>query len=311
MGQHVIVGAGPVGRHTGGLLADRGEDVVVVTRSERGATVPGTRRVAADAADADHLTEIAGGAVALYNCANPPHYGTWDRVWPALSRGLLTAAERTGATLVTASSLYAYGPVDVPMTEDLPDAATEKNGRIRARMWAEARQAHEAGRVTVVEVRASDYAGTGVGANGHLTRDLPAALSGKRAWVVGDPDAPHSWTDVLDVARTLVAVAQRPDAWGRVWIAPTNAPRTHRQALADLLAAAGRPMVAMHAIPRVALRAAGLVDADLREMATMSYIQSRPYVVDSSAAEHRLGLAPTPWAEVCRRTLDGVEPAVS
>ncbi|WP_233121165.1 hypothetical protein [Tersicoccus sp. Bi-70] len=63
----------------------------------------------------------------------------------------------------------------------------------------------------------------------------------------------------------------------------------------------------MSSIPRVALRAAGLVNVDMREMATMSYIQARPYVVDSSAAERELGLAPTPWSEVCRRTLDGVE----
>ncbi|MEH0108220.1 NAD-dependent epimerase/dehydratase family protein [Tersicoccus sp. MR15.9] len=306
MALHVIVGAGPVGRHTARLLADRGDEVVVVTRSGRGPDLPGARRVAADAADADRLTELTTGATALYNCANPPHYGTWETVWPALSGSLLATAERTGATLVTAASLYPYGPVDVPMTEALPDAATEKNGRIRARMWAEARAAHDAGQAHVVEVRASDYVGAGVGANGHLTRDVPAALKGRRAWVVGNPDLPHSWTDVADVARTLVTVADRPDAWGRVWIAPTNAPRTHREALADVLAAGGHPMVGMSGIPRLALRAMGLVNADLREMATMSYIQSRPYVVDSSAAEGELGLAPTPWAQVCRRTLDGV-----
>lgn len=305
MSTHVIVGAGPVGRHTARLLAERGEDVVVVTRSGRGPELLGARRVAADAADPARLTEITTGAAALYNCANPPHYGTWETGWPALAGSLLTTAERTGATLVTASSLYAYGPVDVPMTEDLPDVATEKNGRIRAQMWAEAKAAHDAGRAAVVEVRASDYVGAGVGANGHLTRDVPGALRGRRAWVVGDPDLPHSWTDVADVARALVAVADRPDTWGRVWIAPTNAPRSHREALADVLAAGGHPMVRMSSIPRVVLRAAGLVNADLREVATMSYIQNRPYVVDSSAAERELGL--TPWAEVCRRTRDGVE----
>ncbi|WP_233121168.1 NAD-dependent epimerase/dehydratase family protein [Tersicoccus sp. Bi-70] len=215
MSTQVIVGAGPVGRHTARLLAERGDDVVVVTRSGRGPELPGVRRVAADAADPARLTELATGAAALYNCANPPHYGTWETVWPALAGSLLTTAERTGATLVTASSLYAYGPVDVPMTEELPDVATEKNGRIRAQMWAEAKAAHDAGRATVVEVRASDYVGAGVGANGHLTRDVPGALRGRRAWVVGDPDLPHSWTDVADVARTLVAVADRPDTWGR------------------------------------------------------------------------------------------------
>ncbi len=43
---HVVVGAGPVGRHVAAHLADRGEEVVVVTRSGRDTGQPesGTRR---------------------------------------------------------------------------------------------------------------------------------------------------------------------------------------------------------------------------------------------------------------------------
>jgi nucleoside-diphosphate-sugar epimerase len=216
---------------------------------------------------------------------------------------MLQAAERTGALLVIASSLYGYGPVDEVMTEDLPDRATEKNGRIRAGMWAEAKAMHEAGRIRAVEVRASDYVGAGV-PNGHLPRNVPAALAGKPVSVFGDPDLPHSWTDVLDVARTLAAVAERPDSWGRVWIAPTNPPRSQREALADVLSAANKPMVSMRSVPSVLLGAAGLVNAQMRALHTMRYIFQRPYVVDSRAAETELGLAPTPWSEVVRRTLD-------
>lgn len=302
MSSHVIIGAGPVGSQTAQLLLAAGQQVVVVTRSGTGPRIAGVERVAADASDAARLTEIATGATALYNCANPSHYGTWEKVWPPLWSSLLRTAESTGAVLVSASSLYAYGPVDRPMTEDLPDAASEKNGRIRAEMWAQAKLLHDQGRIRTVEVRASDYAGADVGGNGHLTRNVPAALEGRRVWVMGDPDQPHSWTDVLDMARALVAVAERPAAYGRVWLAPTNPPRTPRQALSDVLAAAGKPMVPMQPIPRLVTRAGGLINADLRQYAVMSYVFSRPYVVDSSAIEETFGLAPTPWPEVCRRT---------
>ena len=78
------------------------------------------------------------GAVALYNCVNPPSYTVWPTFWPPVAAAFLAAAERTGATLVTASCLYGYGPVDGPMVEGLPDAATTKKARIRARMWADA-----------------------------------------------------------------------------------------------------------------------------------------------------------------------------
>lgn len=302
MAKHVIIGAGPVGTEVAKLLSQQGEQVVVVTRSGSGPDRPGVQRSAADASDSGRLIELSEGAVSLYNCANPRHYGTWETVWPALSASLLVTAEATGATLATASSLYAYGPVEVPMTEQLPDVAAEKNGAIRARMWAEANAAHEAGRVHAVEVRASDYVGAGLGQNSHLCRNVAGALQGKRAWVSGDPDLPHSWTDVLDVARTLVAVAARPEAWGRVWLAPTNEPRSHRQALSDVLSQAGKPMVAMSSYPAAVFTLGGVVNADLRQLAVMGYIFARPYTVDSTAVQTELGLAPTPWDEVCRRS---------
>ena len=68
---------------------------------------------------AQRLTAIAGGATALYNCANPP-YHRWSTDWPSLAAALLTAAERSGAVLVTMANLYGYGPVDAPMSEDTP-----------------------------------------------------------------------------------------------------------------------------------------------------------------------------------------------
>lgn len=301
----VIVGAGPIGTHTARLLADRGDRVVVITRSGRGPDLPGVTRVATDASAPDALTAVAAGARALFNCANPTDYTTWDRIWPPLAESLLQTAERTGATLVTASCLYGYGPTNAPMVEGQPDLATDHKGRLRAGMWAQARSRHEAGRISAVEVRAADYLGTGVGGNGHVTRQLPTVLRGRTAWVIGRPDLPHSWTDVADMARTLVAVADRPDTWGRVWHAPSNDPRTQRQAITDVLAAAGHGPVPVRGIPTLALRAIGLVNPLMREVAELSYMFGRPYVMSSAHTQSVLGLAPTPWDEVCRRTATG------
>lgn len=301
----VIVGAGPIGTHTARLLADRGEEVVVATRSGRGPDLPGVTRVAVDASDPDALTGIAHGARTLVNSANPTDYTIWDQVWPPLAESLLQTAERTGATLVTASCLYGYGPTTAPMVEGQPDLATDHKGRLRAQMWAQARSRHEAGRITAVEVRGADYLGAGVGGNGHVTRQLPTVLRGRTAWVIGRPDLPHTWTDVADMARTLVAVADRPDTWGRVWHAPSNEPRTQRQAITDVLAAAGHDPVPVRGIPAPVLRAIGLVNPLMREVAELSYMFSRPCVMSSARTQEMLGLAPTPWDEVCRRTATG------
>jgi nucleoside-diphosphate-sugar epimerase len=301
----VIVGGGPVGTETARLLAAAGHEVTVVTRSGRRPDLPEVHRVGADASDAEVLTCVTEGAGTLFNCANPPDYTHWARVWPPLSASLLTTAERTGATLVTASSLYGYGPVDHPMREGDPDLATDRLGQIRAGMWAEARARHEAGRIRAAEVRASDYLGAGVGSNGHITRHLPTALRGRAAWVMGSPDLPHTWTDVGDVARTLTAVAGRPDAWGRVWHAPSHEPRSQREALTEVLASVGRPPVRMYSMPRPLLRVVGRFVPLVGYLDQMGYMFRRPYVMDSTLTQQTLGIAPTPWLEICRCTAEG------
>jgi len=301
----VVVGAGPVGREAARVLTEAGHSVTVVTRSGRSSGVDGVPAVAADASDPVALAAVVDGADALLNCANPTDYTQWEQVWPPLAASLLSTAERTGATLVTAASLYPYGPVDVPMTPDLPDVATDHKGRLRARMWADAKAAHDEGRVHAVEVRASDYLGAGVGQNGHVSRHIPSASNGRAAWMIGDPDLPHTFTDVTDMGRTLAAVAFAPSTWGQVWHAVSAAPSSQRAALDGALAAVGAASVPIRRLPVAVLRAVGLVSPMMHELGELGYIFTRPYVVDSSRTQSVLGLAPSPWEDTLRRTGEG------
>src|SRR6266542_4486226 len=211
MSLHVIVGAGQVGSTTATLLAEQGERVRLVSRRGSGPTHPAIERVAADATDAERLSALADGAAALYNCANPL-YHRWLTDWPPLASSLLTAAERSGAVLVSASNLYGYGPVDGPITPETPLAATQPKLRLRAQMWRDALAAHQAGRLRTAEVRASDYIEANSIFSFTLTKPL---LAGRRAYVPAELDVPHSWTSTVDVARTLVTVATDERAWGR------------------------------------------------------------------------------------------------
>jgi nucleoside-diphosphate-sugar epimerase len=300
--RHLIVGAGPIGTHVAALLAERGSRVAVASRSGRDTGIAGVEHLALDASDADALSRAADGTDYLYNCANPGDYTQWERVWPSLAASLLSAAERSGAVYAITGTLYPYGPVDVPLSEELPDAATDHKGRLRARMWADAKAAHDAGRLRAVEIRGSDYMGRGVGGNGHISRQVPTALQGKRAVMMGRTDLPHTFTDVADAARTLVAAAEDPGAHGRVWHVPSNRPVTQAQALTDVLASVGKPAVKISSLRGAALGATALVSPFMREMREIIYQWERPYVLDDSAARARFGITPTPWEEVCRRT---------
>lgn len=299
---HLVVGAGPVGRHVAAELAARGARVTVASRSGRDTGIDGVEHLALDASDPAALTRAADGVAVLYNCVNPPDYTRWDEVWPPVMASFLTAAEKTGAVYAITGTLYPYGPVDGPMVEGMPDAATDHKGRLRARLWADALAAHEAGRIRAVEVRGSDYVGEGIGQNGHVSRLVPDALRGKAVSVVGRADLPHTFTDVRDVARTLVAAADDAGAHGRIWHVPSNAPRTQRQALTDVLASAGKPPVTVRELRGVRLAGLATVVPMLRELRELRYQFERPYVLDDSAARERFGIEPTPWHEVCRRT---------
>jgi nucleoside-diphosphate-sugar epimerase len=298
MSQHVIVGAGAAGSRTALILAERGEQVRMVTRRGTGPEHPAIERVAADAGDAARLTALAQGATALYNCVNPL-YHRWLTDWPPIAAALLAAAEKSGATLVTLSNLYGYGPVDGTITPATPLAATHPKLRMRADMWRDALAAHESGRIRATELRPSDY----IERNGLLEFGLgKPVLAGKRAYSPAPLDVKHSWSSINDVARTLTTIATDERAWGKAWLAPTNAPLTVREFVTRFAEVNGAPKAKVTAIPYPVLWTYGLFDPFVKELRTTRYQFARPFAIDSSATTATFGIEPTPMDDVLRAT---------
>lgn len=294
----VVVGAGGVGTITAQLLADAGHDVRLITRSARRSRDRQIQCVAADAADTATLIELTTGAQTLFNCAAPP-YHRWRTELLPLFGSLLKTAEATGAGYVMLGNLYGYGAPTAPMTEDLPMAPNSVMGQLRAQAWQQALAAHEAGRVRVTEVRASDFLGRG-GQSNFAIMVAPKVLAGKTALFPADLDAAHSWTGTGDAARTLIALAEDERAWGRAWHVPTNPPVSPRQ-LADRLAqVAGVPAPKLRRMPEWMLRAGGLTSPAARELPEVRYQLDRPFVLDSTLTEQTFGLAPTPFTDILR-----------
>ncbi|MFD7082096.1 NAD-dependent epimerase/dehydratase family protein [Streptomyces sp. NPDC059918] len=303
MSVHVVMGFGPAGAATARLLAGQGRSVRVVTRSGRPAE-PGIEHVALDATDSRLLAGAVRGAAVIHQCAAPP-YHRWARDWPPLISSVCAAAEETGAVLVMLGNLYGYGPVDGPLTEGLPLAAAGVKGRVRAEGWEAVRKLHEEGRVKAVEVRASDFFGPGVTDGGHLAgRVMPRLLRGKPVSTLGDPDAPHSWSYLPDVARVLAEVADEERAWGRAWHVPTEPALSVRE-MVDLLAArAGTGPVAVRRLQPAVLGAAALFSPLIRELKEVRHQFDRPFTVDSTAYEAEFAVRATPVAEQVGETVD-------
>ena len=283
-------------------LVSRGERVRAVGRTIRPGDVPaGVEVVAADVADPAGAAAAVAGADVVHHCAQPA-YDRWPRDFPPLNRSVLDAVAAAGAKLVFADNLYRYGPVAIPLTEDLPPAATDPKGRVRAALAAELLDAARAGRARVTLGLASDYFGPS-GVDTALGRTFFGRLTaGKKARWIGRLDQPHAASYLPDVARGLVTLGTRDDADGRAWHLPCAAP-TGQELLELAGAALGRPARAAVASPAL-LRTAGLVVPLLRELSYVAYQWDRPWTVDASAYERTFGPLPvTPLPDAVAATV--------
>lgn len=300
---HVVFGAtGAIGGAVVGELARAGRQVRAVSRG--GQAPDGAQGIAADASDRAQAAGAAAGASVIYHCASPP-YTQWPELFPILTGSILGAAESSGAKLVFADNLYAYGPVDGPLREDLPAAARGPKGRIRAEMAAQLLAAHREGRARVVIGRASDYYGPhGTDSTAGETV-FGRILAGKKPQWTGRLDQPHTFHYLPDIAGGLVVLADRWEADGQVWHLPAAEPLTAQQFFDLIGTAAGQPAPVHASIASPALLAvAGVFSPLLREMRETTYQFRAPFVIDASKFEAAFGqLEPTAHLDAVRRTI--------
>jgi len=301
MTRHVVFGTGQVGRHVVEQLIDLGHDVVAVNRSGR-ADLAGAEVVGADATDPAAATAAAAGADVVYFCLNAGNYARWADEFPPLQRAVLAAAQANGARLVVLDNLYAYGPTGGrDLVETRPARPTSIKAGTRAAMTGELLAAHHAGRVEVAIGRASDYFGPGTTASALGETVFGAALGGRTAQAMGDPDQPHSYSYTPDVAAALITLATRPGATGSVWHLPVADTRTTRQIIEAVYALAGRPP-RIRAAGRTALRLYGLVRPEVREYLHTLYQFTDRWVVDDTAFRTAFAVRSTPLDDALAAT---------
>lgn len=255
-----------------------------------------------DATEPEAAIDAAKGATVIYQCLNAP-YTSWPKTFPPLQHNVLAAAERAEALLVTLENVYGYGPTaGKPMTEDLPLAATTSKGRVRAAMTAELLAAADDKELRIAIGRASDFFGPGVTETTLGDRVFANSLVGKRADFLGDPGLLHTYSYVPDIATGLATLGTDQRAVGQVWHLPGPETVTTREIL-DLVAnAVGHP-VGIRTVPKLAMRALGLVNPLMRELSEMSYEFEQPFVLDTNKFETTFGANRTPLAAAVAQTV--------
>ena len=148
-------------------------------------------------------------------------------------------------------------------------------------MTADLLAAAEAGRARIAIGRASDFFGAGVTESSLGARVFGNAVAGKRADFIGNPALPHTYSYVPDIAAGLVTLGTDERAVGQVWHLPGPETVTTR-ALLDVVAAEVNHPVGVRNVPKLAMRALGLVNPLMRELAEMAYEFEEPFVLDTT-----------------------------
>jgi nucleoside-diphosphate-sugar epimerase len=297
--RHVILGAGPVGRAIAAHLADQGITPTIVTRS--GTNVSGATTRRADITDPEQLATAIAGADVVYQCAQPA-YHRWQEEFPSLQAGVIDAVAASGSLLVVVENLYGYGPVDGALTEDLPLRANTKKGAVRARMYLDLVEAHRVGRIRMVVARASDFFGPHVDGSAFGERFVSQVVTGRKVDILGNPDARHSVTFVVDLAAAMVRLAQSQESWGRAWHVP-NAPAVTQRELVEIAARAAGTRPAIRRVARWQLKMLGLFSPPMRETVEMAYEFEHDFVVDHSDYAAHFGDRSTPLVDAFAATV--------
>jgi nucleoside-diphosphate-sugar epimerase len=297
----VITGAGPVGWTVAEQLAGQGKRVRTLTRSGSGPEHPLVDRLTADVQDPNRVRDAFSGATAVFHCIHGSSYtaDAWRAELPRAEQTVLAAAGEAGAVVVFPESLYSYSEPDRPMTEAGPRTAQGGKRGVRTELL----RARDASPTNTASMVAGDFFGPRVRNSHGGERMVSPVLAGKKLWVIGSADQPHSFTYVPDLAAAMIHAAQTPLLWNKVWHAPTGPAVTQRQLATAFTEAGGVAAPKLGAIPGWALRAMGIVSKDLRELAETLYQFDRPFVMDSAASQAALGLHPTPLAEAAADTV--------
>jgi len=307
----LVLGAtGGIGGEVAARLSAAGWQVRALNRNpERVAKDGCFTWIKGDALDAGDVASAAQDVSLIVHAVNPPGYRDWEKLVLPMLDNTIAAAKANGARILLPGTVYNYGPDAFPdITEDAPQNARTRKGRIRVEMEQRLRQAAEGGALKVLIVRAGDFFGPKA-ANNWFSQGLvkpgarPKAISypGKRG--VG-----HQWAYLPDVAETMIRLVEEhgledfatfhmEGQWDADGTRMTDAIRR----------ALGTPAVPVKAMPWWLMRLASPFVPLLRELSEMKYLWERPVRLVNAKVEAAIGPEPrTPLDEAVAKTLQAI-----
>lgn len=291
----LILGAnGRFGRAASDAFVAAGWRVVEVARN--GTARADRSRLVFDAGDASVLSAAASGMDVIVNALNPP-YPLWQDEVPRMTASVIAAARANGCTVMIPGNVYNYASRMPEMIRaDTPQEPDTRKGRIRVEMEA---AYHMAGIRTIV-LRAGDFIegrDSGNWFETHMTNRLHKGVF----TYPGNPDIPHAWAWLPDMARATVALCEMRATLPDVADIPYPGITLTGREMRDHLEAIHGGTLRLKRAPWTLLRAIALGSPLMREVLEMRYLWDTPHQIAPEAFRAVLPDVPiTPAREVLR-----------
>jgi nucleoside-diphosphate-sugar epimerase len=260
---------------------------------------------AADLEDPQAAKSAAEGIELIFYTVGVPY--TNFALHPKLMRATLDGATVAGVKrFVHVGTVYPYG---LPQREFVDESHPRNPHTFKGRMRKEQEDlviaADGRNGLRTATLRPPDFYGADAELS-YAADIFKAALEGRAANVIGPIDTPHEFVFVPDLAKTLIALSEKEEAYGNAWNLAGPGLISVRHFAELVFAAAGRKP-RLRAANKLVLRVMGLFNPMMREIAEMHYLWTNPVKLDDSRLRQLLpDLHKTPYEEGIRATLDAM-----
>jgi nucleoside-diphosphate-sugar epimerase len=300
-------GGGVIGQSIANALRARGESYRVVGRARKPLEAefgddPLAEIVTWNPEDPSSVRAAARGIETIVYLIGVPYNNF--QLHPVLMRKTLDGAiaERV-AKMVLIGTVYPYGrPRTERVSESHPREPHTFKGKMRKEQEDILLASHAAGSIQATILKLPDFYGPNV-KNSFMYQAFQAAVTGRRAQLIGPIDTPHEFIYVPDVGPVVLSLANEPRAFGQAWNLAGVGTITQREFVTRIFREAGRKPKFFVA-GKTLLRLMGLFNPIMRELVEMHYLQTTPVILDDTALRGLLGpVHKTTYDEGIRQTL--------
>ena len=306
----LIGAAGAIGQSVANALDKKSHEYRVIGRNRTGLDATFGRSSLAEITtwnpdDSDSARAAVRGIDTLVYLVGVPYHEF--RLHPTLMQKTVDAAVAEGVErVVLIGTVYPYGrPQTTPVTEEHPRQPHTFKGKMRKEQEDILLGADAEGKLRATILRLPDFYGPNV-ERSFLHSLFQAAAQGGTANMIGPIDTPHEFVFVPDVGPVTIALAEKPEAYGRFWNFAGPGAITQADVAERVFRMAGaKPR--LRVAGKTMLRLLGLFNPLMRELVEMHYLLSTPVLMDDSALHHLLGpIRKTPYDEGLRLSLDAM-----